>query len=121
LVAEDNPINVYLIRILLEEAGYLADVVTNGEEALEALNAFPYELVLMDVQMPVMDGIEATRRIRADWLPHDQPRIIALTAGVMADEVQQCRDAGMDDFLAKPIDIAKLGAALDRHRAARVE
>jgi CheY-like chemotaxis protein len=116
LVAEDNPINVYLIRILLEEAGCQADVVTNGEEALEAMRAFDYEVIFMDVQMPVMDGTEATRRIRAEWPQDRQPFIFALTAGVMPEEVQMCRDAGMDDFLAKPIDTVRLAAALERCR-----
>jgi CheY-like chemotaxis protein len=112
LVAEDNPINVYLLKILLEHAGYAADVVVNGQEAIEAVRRQPYDVVFMDVQMPVMDGTEATRRIVAELAPGRRPRIIALTAGVMAEEVQSCRDAGMDDFLAKPIDPAKLAAAL---------
>jgi CheY-like chemotaxis protein len=64
------------------------------------------------VQMPVMDGIEATRRIHEEWPPARRPRIVALTAGVMADEIQTCKDAGMDDFIAKPIDVASLAASL---------
>ena len=112
LVAEDNPINVFLIKILLEQAGCPPEVATNGEEALDLLRRQTFDVVFMDVQMPVMDGLEATRRIRAEWPPGRRPRIVALTAGVMADEVQDCRDAGMDDFLAKPIDPARLAEAL---------
>ena len=112
LIAEDNAINVYLLKILLEQSGYGADVVGNGQEAIEAVRSKRYDLVFMDVQMPVMDGTEATRRILADHPGGDRPRIIALTAGVMADEVQACRDAGVDDFLAKPIDPTKLAGSL---------
>jgi len=114
LIVEDNPINVYLLTILLERMGCRADVANNGALALDALRRAPYDVVFMDVQMPVMDGIEATRRIRQDWPPERRPRIIALTAGVMADEVQTCKDAGMDDFIAKPIDVASLAASLAR-------
>jgi DNA-binding response OmpR family regulator len=116
LVAEDNPINVYLLKILLEHSGYAADVVGNGQEAIAAVAEHRYDVVFMDVQMPVMDGTEATRRILQAHPDGDRPRIIALTAGVMADEVQACRDAGVDDFLAKPIDPAKLAASLARCR-----
>jgi CheY-like chemotaxis protein len=116
LVAEDNPINVYLLRILLEHAGYASDVVGNGQEAIEAVRERRYDVVFMDVQMPVMDGTEATRRILQEHAGGDRPRIIALTAGVMADEVQACRDAGVDDFLAKPIDPSRLAASLARCR-----
>ncbi|HEX7690312.1 MAG TPA: response regulator, partial [Burkholderiaceae bacterium] len=116
LVAEDNPINVYLLKILLEHAGFESDVVGNGQEAVDAVRERRYDVVFMDVQMPVMDGTEATRRILEQHPAGDRPRIIALTAGVMADEVQACRDAGVDDFLAKPIDPARLAASLARCR-----
>src|SRR5581483_9144009 len=103
--------------ILLEDAGCTCDVVANGEEALAALRTQVYDVVFMDVQMPVMDGIEATRCIRREWPFGRRPRIIALTAGVMSDEVEMCRQAGMEEFLAKPIDPEKLAGALSRcHR-----
>jgi len=114
LIAEDNPVNVQLLTILLEQMGYHADVAGNGAEAIEALRRQPYDVILMDVQMPVMDGLEATRRIHREWEPGRRPRIIALTAGVMADEMQTCRNAGMDDFLAKPLEVARLAAAMAR-------
>jgi CheY-like chemotaxis protein len=114
LIAEDNAINVYLLKILLEQSGYGADVVGNGQEAIDAVRSKCYDLVFMDVQMPVMDGTEATRCIIDEHPDGNRPRIVALTAGVMADEIQACRDAGVDDFLAKPIDPAKLVASLAR-------
>ena len=112
LVAEDNPVNSFLLRILLERMGYDAEVVVNGAEAIEALRRATFDVVFMDVQMPVMDGIEAARQIRKEWAPGQRPRIIALTAGVMAEEIQTCKSAGMDDFLAKPIDLERLAAML---------
>jgi len=114
LIAEDNAINVYLLKILLEQSGFGADVVGNGQEAIEAVRDRRYDVVFMDVQMPVMDGTEATRLIVAEYPEGERPRIIALTAGVMADEMRACQDAGMDDFLAKPIDPARLAASLAR-------
>jgi CheY-like chemotaxis protein len=114
LIAEDNPVNVRLLTILLEDMGYAADVVGNGAEALKALRRQTYDVVLMDVQMPVMDGIEATRQIHREWEPSRRPRVIALTAGVMSEEIQTCRSAGMDDFLAKPLDVARLAASMAR-------
>ena len=92
--------------------GYDAEVVVNGAEAIEALRGATFDVVFMDVQMPVMDGIEAARQIHKEWPPGQRPRIIALTAGVMADEIETCKIAGMDDFLAKPIDLERLAAML---------
>ncbi|MGH7787774.1 MAG: GAF domain-containing protein, partial [Candidatus Binatia bacterium] len=102
LLAEDNTVNQQLAILLLESMGYRADVAANGVEAVEALNRLPYDLVLMDVQMPEMDGLEATRRIRADG-PSPQPRIVAMTANAMQGDREACLAAGMDDYLAKPI------------------
>jgi DNA-binding response OmpR family regulator len=122
LIAEDNAVNVRLLTILLEDMGYCADVVGNGAEALEALRRQTYDVVLMDVQMPVMDGIEATRQIHREWKPGLRPRVIALTAGVMSEEVRTCRSAGMDDVLAKPLDPALLAATMARcHRLESIE
>ncbi len=121
LVAEDNPINQRVAQLLLERLGYRADVVGNGVEALEAVAARPYDLVLMDVRMPEMDGIEATRRIRAE-LPRDRaPIIVAMTANATVEDREACRRVGMDDFLTKPIrpsDLIRVLRAM-RGRAAR--
>ena len=113
LVAEDNPVNQKLALRLLERMGYAADVAENGLEVIAALERQPYDLVLMDVQMPELDGLEATRRIRARW-PDDGPRIVAMTANAMAEDREACLVAGMNDYLAKPIRVAELEAALAR-------
>ena len=113
LVVEDNPVNVKLIAILLDRLGYRSDVAGNGREAIEALRRQTYDVALMDVQMPDLDGIEATRLIRAEW-GSGGPRIIALTAGVMIEERKACLDAGMDEFLNKPIVPQQLVEALAR-------
>ncbi len=117
LVAEDNAINVKLISILLSRLGYRADVAGSGREVLEAMQRQPYDVILMDVQMPEMDGIEATARIREQYLERRRPRIIALTAGVMQEERQRCLDAGMDEFLNKPVVVTQLVESLRRCRA----
>jgi signal transduction histidine kinase/CheY-like chemotaxis protein/HPt (histidine-containing phosphotransfer) domain-containing protein len=114
LMAEDNSINQRVGLLLLERMGYGADVAGNGVETLEALRRQPYDLVLMDIQMPVMDGLEATRRIRAELPAGRQPRIIALTANVLREQREACLAAGMDDFLQKPVVFADLRAALSR-------
>jgi CheY-like chemotaxis protein len=111
LLAEDNTVNQQLALLLLESMGYRADVVSNGVEAVEAVNRVPYDLVLMDVQMPEMDGLEATRRIRAGG-PSPQPRIVAMTANAMQGDREACLAAGMDDYLAKPIRPEQLAAAI---------
>jgi signal transduction histidine kinase/ActR/RegA family two-component response regulator/HPt (histidine-containing phosphotransfer) domain-containing protein len=103
LVAEDNPINQRVAVPLLERLGYRADVAGNGVEALEAVTAVPYDLVLMDLRMPEMDGLEATRRIRAEVPADRRPRVVAMTANATVEDRQACRDAGMDDFLSKPV------------------
>jgi signal transduction histidine kinase len=114
LVAEDNATNIKLITIILNRLGYRADVAANGLEAIDALRRQSYDVVLMDVQMPEMDGIEATRRICAEWPQGQRPRIIALTAGVLLEQRQACLDAGMDEFLNKPVVSADLIKALER-------
>ena len=111
LLAEDNTVNQQLALLLLESMGYRADVASNGVEAVEAVNRLPYDLVLMDVQMPEMDGLEATRRIRAEG-PATQPRIVAMTANAMQGDREACLAAGMDDYLAKPIRPEALAAVL---------
>ena len=96
---------------MLARLGHRADVAWNGLEALEALEKRPYDVVLMDVQMPELDGLDATRRIRTRW-PDDGPHIIAMTANAMADDREECLAAGMDDYLAKPIRLESLAEAL---------
>jgi DNA-binding response OmpR family regulator len=112
LVAEDNPVNVRLVTILLGRMGYQPDVVGTGVAALAAVKEQNYDVVLMDVQMPEMDGTDATREIRRESGDGPRPRIIALTAGVMPEERKACLDAGMDDFLVKPIEPRLLMEAL---------
>jgi PAS domain S-box-containing protein len=116
LVAEDNAVNRRLALALLGKLGYRADVVENGREALDALERKPYDVVLMDVQMPELDGLEATRRIRARFAPGEGPAIIATTANAMEADREECFAAGMDDHLSKPIRVDKLSRALARCR-----
>ncbi|MGZ6827970.1 MAG: response regulator, partial [Mycobacteriales bacterium] len=121
LLAEDNVVNQKVASLILHRLGQQPDVVSNGQEALEAVRARPYDLVLMDVQMPVMDGLEATRRIRAEVAPSRQPRIVAMTANALVEDREACFAAGMDDYLAKPVRSDELAAALVRvggHREA---
>jgi PAS domain S-box-containing protein len=115
LVAEDNAVNQKLAVGLLAKLGHKADMVGNGAEALEAVASGRYDVVLMDVQMPELDGLEATRRIRRRR-SHHQPRIIAMTANVIQGDREECLEAGMDDYLAKPIRVPELRAALERAR-----
>jgi len=112
LLAEDHVTNQKLALLTLARLGYRADVAANGLEALEALERQTYDVILMDMQMPEMDGLEATRRIRQKW--GENPRIIAMTANVTKEDRQACMDAGMNDYLAKPIRVQELIAALNR-------
>lgn len=112
LVAEDNRVNQLVVVHMLRRLGYSADVAEDGEAAVSAVARTPYDIVLMDVQMPNMDGLTATRCIRE--APHTQPRIIAMTANAMPGDRELCLEAGMDDYLSKPIDLESLGAALAR-------
>ena len=116
LVAEDNAVNQQLAVLLLKKLGFAADVAGNGMEALEALERGQYDVVLMDVQMPELDGLEATRRICARWPAEERPRIIAMTANAMQEDREACFEAGMDDYVAKPIRPEELAAALAQAR-----
>jgi signal transduction histidine kinase/DNA-binding response OmpR family regulator len=111
LLAEDNSVNQKLALKLLERMGYRADIATNGLEVLEALKLASYDLILMDVQMPEMDGLEATRQIRAKGL---NVRIIAMTANAMQGDREMCLAAGMNDYVSKPIQVKELQSALER-------
>lgn len=117
LIVEDNPVNRDLLLRILEGLGYKADLASNGLEALTALTTQRYDVILMDVQMPVMNGLEATRRIRSDLPPDQQPRIIAVTANVVHGEREECLSAGMDDYVSKPVEAQRLIEALEQSAA----
>jgi CheY-like chemotaxis protein len=112
LLAEDNPVNQKLAMRLLERMGYVADLATNGAEAVESVERGGYDVVLMDVQMPELDGLEATRRIRAARPATDGPHIVAMTANALEGDRETCLAAGMNDYVAKPIRPDALAAAL---------
>jgi CheY-like chemotaxis protein len=114
LLAEDNAVNQKVALRILDKLGYNADVAANGREALEALERQRYDVVLMDVQMPEMDGIEASRRISERWPAESRPRVIAMTANAMLEDRDACFAAGMDDYLAKPVRPEELANALSR-------
>jgi PAS domain S-box-containing protein len=117
LLAEDNTVNQKVALHMLSRMGYRADVAANGFEALAAVERQPYDVILMDVQMPEMDGMEAARRIKAAPIAgRTMPWIIALTANAMEGDREKCMEAGMDDYLGKPIKSADLAAALARVR-----
>ncbi|MEO0557962.1 MAG: response regulator, partial [Bacteroidota bacterium] len=112
LVAEDEPDNQKLTLQMLRLLGYDASMVASGAEALEQLHGSEYDLVLMDVMMPGMDGLEATRRLRSELPPARQPRVVALTARALRSDREACLAAGMDDYLSKPVRIGDLARAL---------
>jgi FOG: CheY-like receiver len=115
-VAEDNPVNQKVAQAMLRKMGLRADVVANGQEAVNALQIIPYDLVLMDCQMPEMDGFEATRCIRngASGVINPSIPIIAMTASTMQGDRDKCIQAGMNDFIAKPVQKEELAEMLAR-------
>ena len=120
LVVEDNAVNQQLVLLLLREARATGPTwPANGVEALEALERQPYDAVLMDVEMPEMDGLEATRRIHRRWPRERRPHIVAVTANALQGERELCLQAGMDDYITKPIRLEELSAALARVDAGR--
>jgi PAS domain S-box-containing protein len=114
LLAEDNLVNQKVALRLLQRMGYRADTVANGIEVLESLERQTYDLVLMDVQMPEMDGLEATRMLRKHLPQNKQPFVIAMTAHTLPGDREQCLAAGMDDYICKPIEVGELTEALKR-------
>ncbi len=114
LLAEDNPVNQKVALRMLERIGFSADVANNGLEALDALEQKKYDIILMDMQMPEMDGLEATRRIVEKYDESIRPYIIALTANAMQGDRERCIAAGMNDYISKPIRMEDLHEAFDR-------
>ncbi|MFB3132901.1 MAG: PAS domain S-box protein, partial [Rhodothermales bacterium] len=121
LLAEDNVVNQKVALRMLQRLGYRADVASNGCEVVEAVQRQHYDVVLMDMQMPEMDGLEATRRVRDDFPAERQPYIIALTANAMEGDRDRCLEAGMDDYLSKPVKLDALGKALAQYLVWRDE
>ncbi|RYD30453.1 MAG: response regulator, partial [Verrucomicrobiaceae bacterium] len=115
LLAEDNPINQKVTLLQLRQLGYEADVASNGNEVLRAIERKPYDIILMDCQMPELDGYEASGRLRDKFSPEDI-HIIALTANAMSGDRERCLAAGMNDYVTKPVRAQDLGAALTRWR-----
>ena len=113
LLADDNEVNQEVAVLMLEKLGYCADVASNGREAVDAVMQKRYAAVLMDCEMPVVDGYEATAEIRRRF-PDAKLPIIAITAGTTDDDRQRCLDAGMNDFLPKPILLPVLTSVLQR-------
>jgi CheY-like chemotaxis protein len=110
LVAEDNCIDQKVMRLMLQSVGFEVDVVSDGKQAAEAQNACPYDLILMDLQMPAVDGWEAVRQIRQS--PQRQPVVIAVTSDFTADVRERCLKAGMDGYLSKPFTKDQLLAVI---------
>ncbi|MFL6415686.1 MAG: response regulator [Bryobacteraceae bacterium] len=112
LMAEDNPINQRVGTLILQRAGFVIEVVSDGQEAVQAHISKPYDLILMDCQMPGMDGFEASRQIRLS--KSKQPVIIAVTANALVGERERCLQAGMDDYLSKPFQAEQLVAVVKK-------
>lgn len=114
LLAEDNIVNQKVAKRMLEKLGYHADVAANGFEVLQAMERQPYDMILMDIQMPEMDGIEAAKAIRQRW-PENRPKIIAITAYALEGDREKCLDAGMDGYISKPVKMDELIGILNSY------
>jgi CheY-like chemotaxis protein len=117
-MAEDNAINQRVGKLILQKAGFMIDLVADGSEAVEAHRVHPYDVILMDCQMPTMDGFEAARIIRKLEV-QPQPVIIAVTANALVGERERCLSAGMDDYLSKPFQADQLIAVVRKWAEAR--
>ncbi len=115
LVAEDDPPNRKVALLMLRQLGYEVDAVVDGIEALQALEHRHYDIILMNIGMPRMDGITAAKRIRAKWPDADQPIIIAITAYILPDGRDRCLAAGMNDYIIKPVTMNDLAYILRKH------
>ncbi len=114
LLVEDNRVNQMVALKMLEKMGYSADLAINGKDAVAAALQTPYDIILMDIQMPIMDGLEATRQIRAKLPPDRQPRIIGLSAHALQEHRNEAMRIGMDDYLTKPLKLQTLAQSLAR-------
>ena len=123
LLAEDNLVNQKVAKRVLTHLGYEVDIVSNGKEAIKAIADKSYDLILMDIQMPEMDGLETTKYIRKQESELQLPpiAIVAMTANVTDDDQNVCRDAGMSDYISKPIQIEKLKGILQRYAALKTQ
>ena len=121
LLADDNLINQKVGTKMLEKLGYRPDTAANGIEALKMLDQKPYQIIFLDVQMPEMDGYEASRRIRQKWTGEKRPRIIAMTGNALEGDREKCMEAGMDDYVAKPVRVTELQGVLERWGRAEPE
>ncbi len=118
LLAEDNPVNQRVAMLMLKRMGFEPDLASDGREALDALAARTYDILLLDLQMPEVDGLQVARELVASQGPEQRPWIVALTANAMAEDRRNCEEVGMDDFVPKPISKATLAAAVERGREA---
>jgi CheY-like chemotaxis protein len=119
LIADDTETNREMLLGLLRRLGHEAETAVNGLAVLTMMQSNDYDLIFMDVQMPEMDGLETTRRIRGLSGEKASVRIVAMTASAFASDIEACRMAGMDDFVSKPVDRRKLAAALDKTNPGR--
>lgn len=113
LIAEDNEMNQKIVTMMLRKAGLNFDVANNGEEAVKAYKSYHYDMILMDCQMPILDGYEATKKIREIQKKHIP--IIAVTAHAFQEAMEKCVSCGMDDFLCKPLSNEKLIETIKKH------
>jgi CheY-like chemotaxis protein len=114
LIAEDSFVNQKILLRILGQIGCTADVVSNGLEVLEAVASTNYDIIFMDMYMPEMDGLEATRKIVNSQFPTHRPKIIAFTADSMDDDKKECIEAGMDDYITKPVRLEEILSILNR-------